>query len=569
MRRLWKIVVLGGFAGMCVLGAGAAGFMMERMRFEPFHSIANRIERKMIEVSGMPTPEQQRLAQIETTSIRLKGTVYDTPHRIIGNGGALTVWGDDLLVLARTGEVFRFAEGRGLVETSIRLPDNGLAAYTDLAAADAYQDYTHKPGSIRFNDITYVDSGPHHGLAISYTFFDPERVCYGTRIDWLPLPQGAAPADLDTAPQDWQHLFETNPCLPLNKSWTALDGIMAGGRMTFQAPASLVLASGEYHLDGVHTYDVGIQSDDTDYGKVIRISLEDGSAQHLSKGHRNTQGVTIDLQGQIWAVEHGVRGGDELNLVQEGRNYGWPVETLGTLYSGQPFPTEGEIGRHVLNTKPAYAWLPSAAVSALTVIDGFHPTWDGDLLVGSLSSAEFGQSLFRMRMDGERVVFAERISLQERIRYVTQFKDKIAVWTDKRQLILLEITQREDPLGDAIAALSDSAPGPLATQVAQALRSCNECHSFEQGNHIAAPSLNGVVGRGIGGSGYTGYSDALSGMGGVWTAERLAAYLDDPQATAPGTAMPDPNLEPGEVLNTLVDVLQSINTTDDTHLTYN
>lgn len=562
--RAVRLVVVLGLLGLFF----AIGYLASWNRMEPLHGLAQRIEGKLTRSAGGPSETEKRVSTVETTFLRLRGAVFPMPGNDWVNGGALTVWGDNLLVLHSSGRILLYVEGEGLRDTDIAVPGNGRADYAALAKTEDWKDYTHKPDKMRYNDILFIEDGALRGLALSYTFFDPERICYGTRVAWLPVPEGPAPA-LNTEPQDWTQLLETTPCLPLNPGWTALDGQMAGGRMAYRGGGKLILGSGEYHLDGVHTYDVGIQSDDTDYGKVIEIDLATGAARHVSKGHRNLQGVAVDGQNRLWVTEHAVRGGDELNLIEDGGNYGWPLESLGTLYSGQPFPTQGEPGRHVLHTPPIFAWLPSAAVSSLTYIDGFDPTWDGDLLAGSLSSEAFGQSLFRIRIRDGRAMFVERIKLGRRVRYLTQYGDRIAVWLDTNELVLFSIEPRTDPLASALAAVRATHTPEIAARIERQLGACGECHSYVQSNHASAPSLNGVVGRTIGAAGYTGYSDALAGHGGIWTAETLRAYILDPQGFAPDTTMPNPGLADDAVLDGLIEALGHINTADAPDLTYN
>lgn len=546
------------------------GYLTSWFEVQPLYKLAGRIENKLTKASGGPSETELLVDTLETTFLRLRGSVHMMPDNDWTNGGALSVWDNELLVMHHSGRMLYYSEGEGLVDTAIAAPDSGRAAYIALSKVPAYAAYSHKPKRMRFNDVTYVNDASAHGLALSYTFFDPDRVCYGTRVAWLEIDQAdATPATLSANAEDWDILFESTPCLELNPAWTALDGIMAGGRMAYQGAGKLILGSGEYHLDGVHTYDIGIQSDDTDYGKVIEIDVTNGQARHVSKGHRNLQGVAVDKTGRIWVTEHGVRGGDELNLVRENGNYGWPLETLGTLYSGQPFPTSGETGRHVLHDAPVYAWLPSAAISSLTLIDGFDPTWDGDLLAGSLSSPVFGQSLFRIRIRDERVVFVERIELARRIRHLTQFGDRIALWLDTNELVLLSIEQREDPLATVKDQLAEAYDSVLAAKTERLLNSCGECHSYVQANHAGAPSLNGVVGRRVGGSSYAAYSEALASHGGTWDAAALKAYLLDPNGYISGTSMPNPNVQDDASLDALIWALDRINSTDGAHLKYN
>lgn len=139
-----------------------------------------------------------------------------------------------------------------------------------------------------------------------------------------------------------------------------------------------------------------------------------------SYGHRNPQGLARHREtGGIWAVEHGPRGGDELNLIERGVNYGWPVITYGKAYSGLSI---GEGTEKPGMAQPARYWVPSISPSGLTFYDGeAFPKWRGSLFLGALS----GQALVRLTLDGERVTGEERLleALDERIRDVRQGPD--------------------------------------------------------------------------------------------------------------------------------------------------
>ena len=147
-------------------------------------------------------------------------------------------------------------------------------------------------------------------------------------------------------------------------------------------------------------------------------------------GNRNMQGASFDAAtGRLWAHEHGPRGGDELNLVQAGHNYGWPMVTHGISYGGMPIG-EGETMPGV--TDPVYYWDPSIAPSGLTVYRGdAFPAWQGDIFVGALKF----QLLARLEMDGERVVAEERLLENQigRIRDVVEGPDGyLYLLTDQR-----------------------------------------------------------------------------------------------------------------------------------------
>ncbi|MET0294005.1 MAG: PQQ-dependent sugar dehydrogenase [Phenylobacterium sp.] len=118
-------------------------------------------------------------------------------------------------------------------------------------------------------------------------------------------------------------------------------------------------------------------------------------------GHRVAMGLTFDARGELWESENGQRGGDELNHVRAGRNYGWPVITWGHRYDAKPEPS------HVMRTgmeQPLVSWVPAIAVSSIAYYDGDRfPRWKGNIFAGSLQTHQ----LIRMRFDGDREVARE------------------------------------------------------------------------------------------------------------------------------------------------------------------
>ncbi|HWP37714.1 MAG TPA: PQQ-dependent sugar dehydrogenase [Gemmatimonadales bacterium] len=139
-----------------------------------------------------------------------------------------------------------------------------------------------------------------------------------------------------------------------------------------------------------------------------------------SYGHRNMQGAALHpVTGALWTVEHGAQGGDELNIPQPGRNYGWPVITYGRDYSGAPIGVG--TAREGME-QPVYHWDPSIAPSGLMFYTGDRfPRWRGNLFVGALNF----QLLARLELDGDRVVAEERLlyGFRQRIRDVRQGPD--------------------------------------------------------------------------------------------------------------------------------------------------
>ncbi|WEK05403.1 MAG: PQQ-dependent sugar dehydrogenase [Candidatus Devosia phytovorans] len=129
----------------------------------------------------------------------------------------------------------------------------------------------------------------------------------------------------------------------------------------------------------------------------------DGWAPELwSKGHRNPQGATLREDGQLFLVDHGEWGGDEVNMPLAGRNYGWPLISYGKSYSGGSFPATAQDGLE----QPLHYWDPSIAPSGLDFYEGdLIPEWQGDLLLGALS----GNKLVRLDMSGDTVVGEEAL----------------------------------------------------------------------------------------------------------------------------------------------------------------
>jgi glucose/arabinose dehydrogenase len=122
-----------------------------------------------------------------------------------------------------------------------------------------------------------------------------------------------------------------------------------------------------------------------------------------SYGHREPSGLTFDRQGELWNVEDGERGGDELNHVRKGHNYGWPVITSGHRYDATPVPAHTE---HAGMDQPVVSWAPSPALSDVEYYDGAaFPHWRGSFFIGSMKQRD----LFRVTVDGDRGTLVETV----------------------------------------------------------------------------------------------------------------------------------------------------------------
>jgi glucose/arabinose dehydrogenase len=199
-------------------------------------------------------------------------------------------------------------------------------------------------------------------------------------------------------------------------------------RIVFGPDGYLWLSSGERQQ-----FDPA-QDMQSNLGKIIRLNLDGSvprdnpfaerggvSAQIWSLGHRNPLGLAFDSSGQLWDVEMGPMGGDELNLVRRGANYGYPIVSNGDHYDGKDIPDH--------HTRPEFAapavfWNPVISPSSLLFYSGsMFPQWRGDAFIGGLSS----QSLLRIEFDGETAREAQRFAMNRRIRAVEQGPDG-AIW---------------------------------------------------------------------------------------------------------------------------------------------
>lgn len=222
----------------------------------------------------------------------------------------------------------------------------------------------------------------------------------------------------------------------------------SGGRLVFPADGTLMVTLGERSIlpGRVQAQDLG-----SHFGKIVRIN-RDGSIpkgnpyagkagarpEIWSIGHRNILSAALDGQGRMWEVEMGPKGGDELNLVKPGKNFGWPTITYGEEYSGQP------IGKGITASpgleQPVYYWDPVISPSGMTIYSGSaFPEWKGNVFIGGLSS----KALVRLVLKNDKVVGEERLLTDrgERIRDVVQGPDgALYLLTDDANGKLLKVS---------------------------------------------------------------------------------------------------------------------------------
>lgn len=192
-------------------------------------------------------------------------------------------------------------------------------------------------------------------------------------------------------------------------------------RIAFAPDGTIFLSSGERQK-----FDPA-QDPASDLGKILHLTAEGQpapgnpwasrggrTASYWTMGHRNVLGLSFAPDGRLWATEMGPRGGDELNLILRGRNYGWPRVSYGSHYSGAGIP-DAHAARGF--EEPKLWWNPSISPGALLIYTGdLFPGWKGDALIGALS----GESLIRADIVSDQARKAERWAMGQRIRAVDQ-----------------------------------------------------------------------------------------------------------------------------------------------------
>ncbi|MDB5541123.1 MAG: hypothetical protein JWQ89_2850 [Devosia sp.] len=484
----------------------------------------------------------EAVAPLYTSVLNFDLVIANPGHPIPGDGGGLAaIPGGVLIARPQDGLLWFYdREAHSLRRTGIRLPPINA----DVMPAITPGGLPIRRELLRYNDIEVAPWNGETHLLASYSYYDEAHGCVISRLAHSSLPDGWTDALRNDQPLglDWKIALETTPCLGFIETGdSTFGGAQAGGRIAASG-GTIYVTAGDYEIDGVG--DDGPlypQLADSSYGKVFSISLTDWTVRMLSMGHRNPQGITVDDKGSIWEVEQGPAGGDELNLIVAGENYGWPLATLGMDYGSVDrdskfWPHASRQGRHDVYRPPVFAWLPSIAPSNLKQVEGVDDRWDGDLLVGSLA----GESLVRLRIEGQSVEFAERIPMGKRIRYVQPAEGRIYLLFDSGEFGFLVPHK-----------MLDHVDGPIAS-ADEALRrnGCMACHSS-----IGAPRLGSIIGSDIAGQAGVDYSSALLSKPGAWTENALRAFLEDTQAFARGAMMPQQALSP-TALDELVTALE-------------
>lgn len=405
---------------------GIASWLSLAIACAAFMSIVVTIDR--VEAEPAAIALQRVRTTLDTVLLPLSIDTVSMPHDLglQGGGGGITVVDDTVVIVDSKGSFF----------TVERDSISKLVLPPITNNADDYARFAPKPFPLpilsfevntgfRVHDVESLKEATGIRLFVAY-----ERYLPGLKTTALTV--SAIRLGKDWQPQGrWQDIYQGPP---LAAEW--YSGLAAGGRMLVRGD-DLYLTVGDYNQDNVFMSSrLEAQQPDSDFGKILKIDLRTNAKTRMTRGHRNPQGLAVTEKGTMYSTEHGPQGGDELNLIVAGKNYGWPIETYGVHYGTYDWPHPAVEGTQPYE-KPVFAWVPSIAVSNLIEISNFHPAWDRDLLVESLRA----KSLFRLRRDGDgRIVYSEPINIGHRLRDIGRLPDgTLVLWTDDAQLILLSV----------------------------------------------------------------------------------------------------------------------------------
>ena len=515
---------------------GAGG--MHRLAIPAVFGLAVAALAAGVHTARKPLPEaapsvKETLLHSAYYNLSMRSFVGRIPRPLVRGGGIAHI-GDQFLLGTGDGHLYLFRaplddQPLDVKALPYRVPANGpdFAAYIGqpfgeprgiLAPAAV-------PGQIeswqfRVADVFVQELGDKVRVFASHHFWNNAEHCMTVRLSMLETLRASFLAG--EAGPEWRTIYETHPCIKIaadqNSHGNPYTGEEVGGRIGLLDDHTLLLTLGDLGFSGETTPEQYSQDPAVSYGKIQMIPLDGSPAQAYDMGHRNLQGLYIDPHGAVWSTEHGPQGGDELNRIVKGANYGWPRVTYGTDYGSLAWPLNPHQGRHDGYEKPVYAWLPSIGTSNLIGIEkNLFPSWHGDLVVGSLKA----QSLWRVRLEDGHAVLTERIETPRRIRDLIEGEDgRIYIWSDDATI---------DVIGPAKGTEAGLAFATL----------CSGCHAVQNGEtHGLGPDLRDVVGRRIASAkGFDDYSAALRAKAGTWTERELDAFLASPQAYAPGTRM--------------------------------
>jgi glucose/arabinose dehydrogenase len=282
------------------------------------------------------------------------------------------------------------------------------------------------PASERLNDARFAitdiavlsKSSTSANLLISYPSYRKNGNCVVVKLDAYKLTLGSKPSI--TKGKNW---FTSKPCVPISAVQHA------AGRLAVIDEKTTYLTVGDLGFSKI-----GSKSARGDLGGVFKIGAS--KVEKISTGHRNQQGIEL-IGNDLYISEHGPRGGDELNLIKKGADYGWPTVTYGQAYSSGDYVRPTRSGTHDGFQLPLYNWVPSVAPTELVQLPatGKWGAWSSQLVMGTLKE----QALIFIQLSGrDKVGQVVSVDVSDRIRDLELLPDgRLVATTDSGNLLLI------------------------------------------------------------------------------------------------------------------------------------
>lgn len=329
---------------------------------------------------------------------------------------------NQFLFISKCGEVYftRLADELELVKSG-----KSLTKY--IPGAENSTDESSAKNVVYCRDLSGVKDSLllENSLFVAYTIWD--EIYNGARL-------AVSEFELDVA--NTEVIFKREIYLSRPAIKEPFLGHQVGGKLALgESNNTLYLSVGDFSKPE------RVQDKTTSIGKVIRIDLKRLSAEVFSIGHRSPSGgLFYDREtGELWLSEHGPRGGDEINLVKKGRNYGWPLVSYGTIYErdGMGNYYGNKFNSHEGFEKPAMTFMPSVGIGAIAkyASTGRTDYWDNDLFVAGMASL----TLYRIKKEGGQLVYAEPVLNGYRIRAMKiDAQGNFYIKTDHNQFLVSE-----------------------------------------------------------------------------------------------------------------------------------
>jgi len=278
--------------------------------------------------------------------------------------------------------------------------------------------------SQRFNDSRFAitdigvlsQSANRVEAVVSYPRYDRTRECVNVVLGAYQIDLGAKPSVKRMA--TW---FTSKPCVPVS----AVQ--QAAGRIEIIDKSNVYMTVGDLGFTKIDQVKIR-----RDLGSVFKINKS--KVEKISQGHRNQQGILL-IGNDLYTSEHGPRGGDELNLITRGKDYGWPAVSYGQPYSSGDYIKPGVTGSHEGFTKPLTYWVPSVAPTELVQLPNSWGQWSSQILMGTLRQESL---IFIQLLNRTTVGQISEVNVGERIRDLEVSKDgQIIATTDSGKLLTI------------------------------------------------------------------------------------------------------------------------------------